>query len=200
MDINNIDSEKELLSRFAGGDETAFRTLYAKFQGKIFAFALKHTKSSLVAKEVLQTVFIKLWDKRSQVKAENNFEGYIIRITHNHILNLLRDTARDKQKLQRAYQLMQEMRDNPETDLITKELAQTYRQAIESLPQQKKIIYRLREEQALSYAAIAEQLHISPLTVKKHMAEASRMIRAYIMQHGELGTILVALELYHRLT
>lgn len=189
----DLHNEKELLTRFGQGDELAFRALYVHFQGKIFAFALKHTKSEQIAREVLQSVFIKLWEKRAQVRPDDNFEGYLVRITHNHILNMMRDAGRDRAKIKRAWTLMQEMHDNPETDLIAKELSAVYQRAIEALPPQKKIIYRLRHQEGLSHAAIAEQLNISPLTVKKHMVEASRMIRAFITKYGELGILLFAL-------
>lgn len=105
----NLHNEKELLTRFGQGDELAFRSLYVRFQGKIFAFALKHTKSDQIAREVLQTVFIKLWEKRAQVRPDDNFEGYLVRITHNHILNMLRDAGRDRAKMKHAWTLMQEM-------------------------------------------------------------------------------------------
>lgn len=198
MVTENINNEPALLQKVSAGDEQAFRTLYAHYQGKIFAFALKFTKSNDLAREALQGVFIKLWESRGNIKPDANFEGYLIRIAHNYILNLLRATARDRQKLERAYEFMQKMHDNPETALIAKELSSTYRQAINALPPQKKIIFQMKEE-ALSHAAIAEKLHISPLTVKKHLLEASRFIRNYMIQHGDIGVLIIAFRLIDRL-
>jgi RNA polymerase sigma-70 factor (ECF subfamily) len=174
------------------GNTDAFRVIYEQLQGKVFAYALRFTKSREPALDVVQRVFIKIWEKRAGIDPQGNFEGYLMRTTQHLLLNLLRDTARDQAKKEQLYQDMQRLRHEPEEYVLEKELSGIYYKAIEALPPQKKTIYRLRNESGLSYAEIAEQLGISPLTVKKHMTEAVKLIREYVQTHHEIGFILVA--------
>lgn len=173
------------------GNEFAFREVYDIFKGKIFAYAYKHTKSKDVATEVVQDVFVKLWQAKGSIDIAYNLEPYIMRITQNHVLNLMRDTARDEQKRLRIFEYVQYIQDNPEANLFAKELHKTWQEAIEQLPPQKKIIYKLNKEQSLSYSDIALQLNISPLTVKKHMSEAAKQIRDFMRLHGDLSYLII---------
>lgn len=191
--------EEELINRMVQGDELAFRKVYDYYKGKIFAYAFKHTKTKESATEVVQDVFVKLWMARTGIDTGNNFEAYLIRIAQNHIFNLMRDAARDKEKQSKVFQYIKHIQDNPEEELLAKELNKAYQEAIQQLPPQKKIIYRLKKEQALSYSDIALQLNISPLTAKKHMAEAVKQIREYIRLHDGINALVMAYYLYEHL-
>ena len=193
-------NEKELLGQMIKGDESAFRRIYEHYQAKIFSYAYRLTKSKDTAQEVVQTIFIKLWQKKGSIDLVNNFEGYVMKITRNHILNLIRDTARDQQKRDKVFHYLQTIRNNPEEELFAKELTKVYHEAIEQLPPQRKTVYRLRQEKALSHAEIAQQLRISPLTVKKHMVEAVKFIRHYVSTHGDLSYLVMAIYLHDQLS
>jgi RNA polymerase sigma-70 factor (ECF subfamily) len=180
-----------LIAPMTEGNTEAFRVIYEQLQGKVFAYALRFTKSREPALDMVQRVFIKIWEKRAAIDPQGNFEGYLMRTTQHLLLNLLRDTARDQAKKEQLYQEMQRLHREPEEYVLEKELSGIYYKAIEALSPQKKTIYGLRNESGLSYAEIAEQLGISPLTVKKHMAEAVKLIREYVQTHHEIGFILV---------
>ncbi len=182
----------DLLLQVINGDELAFREVYDLFKGKIFAYAYKHTKSKEQSAEVVQDVFIKLWQARAGINIGSPLEGYIMRITQNHLFNLMRDTARDVKKRSILFEYVQHIQENPEVDLFAKELHKTWQKAIEQLPPQKKIIYKLNKEQSLSYADIANRLNLSPLTVKKHMTEATRQIRDFMRMHSDLSYLIIA--------
>ena len=173
------------------GDAAAFRVIYERYQGKVFAYALQFTKSKHIALEAVQQVFIRIWEKKTLINPQEPFEGYLMRTTQNHLLNLLRDTARYQEKIEQLFEQIQRIRYEPEEYVLEKELADTYQKAIEALPPQKKLIYRLRQEEGLSHAEIGERLQISPLTAKKHMAEAVKMIRDYVQDHHELGFLVL---------
>jgi RNA polymerase sigma-70 factor (ECF subfamily) len=198
--LNNPAADSDttgLLIQMADGDPTAFRAIYEQFQDKVFAYAWRFTKSRHTAVEVVQHVFIKLWEKRAGIDPKDHFEGYVMRITQNHILNLLRNTARDQVKKEQLLHNMQRLHHEPEEYLLEKELTAVYNNAIEALPPQKKIIYHLRHKEGLSHAAIAEQLQISPLTVKKHMAEAVKLIRQYVATRHGISCLVIAGSLHY---
>src|SRR5437762_2311546 len=93
--------ETELLHQLIKGDEKAFAGIYEFYQGRIFLFAFRLTKSKTEAEEIVQEVFVKLWMKRENIDLEKNFASYIIRITKNLILDRLKKAALDKTIQQR---------------------------------------------------------------------------------------------------
>lgn len=195
--LSNPADTRGLLVQMAYGDAEAFRAIYEQYQDKVFAYAWRFTKSRHEAVEVVQQVFIKLWEKREGIDPAGHFEGYVMRMTQNHLLNLLRNTARDQAKKQRLFENMTRLHREPEESLLEKELTTVYNRAIEALPTQKKIIYHLRHKEGLSYAEIAEQLNISPFTVKKHMAEAVKLIRSYVSTHHGVSCLIITSSLHY---
>ena len=76
-----LPDELELLRQLIAGDAESFRKIYECYQGKIFLFALRLTKSKSEAEEVVQEIFVRLWEKRENIKVEKNFNSYILSIT-----------------------------------------------------------------------------------------------------------------------
>jgi RNA polymerase sigma-70 factor (ECF subfamily) len=189
----SLQQESELLQQLIQGDAEAFRQLYEQYQGRIFLFAYRFTKSKDAAEEVVQEVFIKLWEKREQINIEKNFASYIIRVTRNLILDGLKKAANDKKIQQQILHNMKALRDSTAEEMLNKELERLHKQAIDSLSPQKKTIYLLSREEELTYEQIAEKLGISKNTVRNHMADALQTIREYISSHPDLACLMVAI-------
>lgn len=189
----SLQQESELLQQLIQGDAGAFRQLYEHYQGRIFLFAYRFTKSKDAAEEVVQEVFVKLWEKREQINIEKNFSAYIIRVTRNLILDGLKKAAYDKKMQQQILHHMRALRDTTAEELLNKELERLHKQAIDALSPQKKTIYLLSREEELTYEQIAEKLGISRNTVRNHMADALQTIREYISSHPDLACLMVAM-------
>ncbi len=186
------DIEKELLNRLLQDDVSAFREIYESYQGKVFLFALRLTKTRADAEEVVQEVFVKLWEKRAGIQVEKNFGAYILTITRNLILDKLKKAARDKKIQQKIYHNMQELEKINVNTLIEKELRRLHRQAVDRLSPAKKTVYLLSREEELSYAEIAERLGLSINTVRNQMSDALNSIREFLSQHPDLACIVIA--------
>ena len=141
-------------------------------------------------------VFSKLWEVKNRINAESNFEGYLLRITQNHILNQLRATARDRERRAQVYAGLKNIHETPFENLASKELQAVYQKAVGQLSPQKKLVYNLRQEQCMDFSAIAEHLQLSPHTVKKHLAEAVKFIREYVQAYHSQGIVLLLCMLY----
>jgi RNA polymerase sigma-70 factor (family 1) len=185
--------ETELLQQLIEGDAAAFREIYEHYQGQIFLFAYRFTKSKAAAEEIVQEVFVKLWEKRGQIKIEKNFSAYIIRVTKNLIVDGLKKAALDKKVQQHILTHMKALRDSSAEELLQKEMERLHRQAINALSPQKRTIYLLSREEELSYEQIAEKLGISKNTVRNHMADALQTIREHITAHPDLSFVVVAI-------
>lgn len=187
-----LPDEMELLKQLITGDAESFKKLYEYYQRKIFLFALRLTKSNSEAEEIVQAVFVRLWEKREQIKIEKNFNAYILTITKNLVLDGMKKAAYHKVIQQKIYQNMQELRNTSADQLIEKELAMLHQQAVDRLSPQKRIVFMLSREEELSYEEIAEKLGVSKNTVRNQMSDSLKSIREYLAGHPGIVFILLA--------
>jgi len=89
-------NETGLLRELIQGHATAFAEIYKRYNQKIFSFAFYLTKSKDIAEEIVQEVFLKIWEKKEQIDPERDFLPYIKVITQNTVYNTLKKAKRDK--------------------------------------------------------------------------------------------------------
>ena len=187
-----LPDELELLRQLIAGNAESFRKIYECYQGKIFLFALRLTKSKSETEEVVQEVFVRLWEKREKIKVEKNFNSYILTITKNLVLDKLKKAAYDKTVQQKMCQYMQALQNTPVDQLIEKELTRLHQQAVDRLSPQKKTVFILSREEELSYEEIAQKLGVSKNTVRNQMADSLKSIREYLAGHSDIAFVLLA--------
>jgi RNA polymerase sigma-70 factor (ECF subfamily) len=170
-------NEKELLQLVVEGDEKAFRSLFDHYRNKIFSIAYRMVKTTAEAEDVVSEVFIKLWVNRRKLAGLVNFNAYINTITRNHIFNHLRRLATEEAFIKEL--LAGDTQDNDTTQRIAyNELKRILDETVNRLPPRQKEVYRLGKLEGMPYGEIASELHISRETVKFHMGEALRTIKA----------------------
>lgn len=194
--IKTNSQDYELLQQLIEGDAQAFKDIYELYQDKIFAFAYKLTKQKDVADDMVQEIFIKLWEKRDQVKVELNFGAYLKKMTQNHIFNYLKKTSLDRKLQQTLKQKLEALQNSNADELMEKELQKVYSEAIETLSPQKKLIYNLSRTGDLSYEEIATQLRISRNTVRNQMVDAIRTIREYVTRNTDIACLALAIAMH----
>lgn len=194
----DITEDNELLTKLRNGDQMAFAQVYNQYRSKMYAYACNLCKSEEIAEEIVQEVFIRIWQKREQINVGLNFNAYVKKITLNHVLNHLKKIAREKTLQEEVFSYIEVIRNTTEDKLLEKELLKTYDEAIALLPAQKKIIYQLSRNEEMTHEQIAEQLNISKNTVKNHMVEATKFIRSYVSKHGSVVCFLIAASNYFR--
>ena len=191
-----LDNEPVLLQQMIEGDTNAFKEIYEFYQGIVYAFAFRLTKTKDLAEDVVQEVFTKIWEKREQIHIEKNFGGYIRQTARNHIYNIWTRTAHDKVMLDKMSRHLQQLQTLTPDELAFRELGRMYKQAVNKLPARQKEIFILRREQELSFEQIATQLGISKNTVKNQMVSALRSIRKDIAGNEEMLIMVAALWIY----
>lgn len=190
--LPDITEDIELLKKLREGDQLAFAQIYNLYRSKIYLYACNLCKSVETAEEVVQEVFIRIWQKKEQINPELNFDAYIRKITLNHVLNHLKKIARDKVLQEEVLNYMDAIRHSTDDSLLEKELLKTYDEAIALLPAQKKLIYQMSRNEEMTHEQIAERLNISKNTVKNHMVVATKFIRSYVSKHGSIVCFLIA--------
>lgn len=186
-----LHTSKELLQRVARDDHDAFRQLFDLYADRLHAAVYNYTKSRFIAEELVQEVFIRLWDHRTQLKEIQDPTAYLYRMIFNHINTYLKRTANERRIIEKAGDWMTAGQDGTRQQLEANEMHRIINAAIDRLPPQKKIIYHLSREKGLSYQQIAEQLQLSPNTVKNHLVEAMKLLRGYLKDHALSLTLLI---------
>ncbi|ACU05882.1 MULTISPECIES: RNA polymerase sigma factor [Pedobacter] len=197
-DQPDTNDDHALLIKLRNGDQLAFAEIYNLYRSKMYTYACNLCKSTETAEEIVQEVFVRIWQKKDQINTELNFAAYIKKITLNHVLNHLKKISRDKQLQEEVFHYIATIRNTTEDHLLEKELLKTYDEAIALLPPQKKLIYQMSRNEEMTHEQIAEKLNISKNTVKNHMVEATKFIRSYVSKHRGIICFIIASSNYFR--
>lgn len=192
MPTERLHNENALLDLVAQGDESAFRVVFDHYRDAIFAFSLKVTRHESIAEEIVQDVFLKIWINRSGLGDIRNFADFLYIIARNHTFNSLRSLARERKLLIDTSADLQIAGVSTEAIIVQRDYDRLLLLAVGQLPPQQKLVYTLGRQQGLSREEIAAQLNISPGTVKVHMAQALRTLRAYFKNHPDGILLLIA--------
>lgn len=182
MRTYNPAEERRILELLAQGNAFAFTLLFDHYRGRVYAVALKFLKSPEPAEEIVQEVFLKVWAKRQDVLNVANFEAYLFTMARNVVFDFLKDLAREAVKKKDLNSILREVA-GADQSIIEDQYAKLLQDVVSQLPPQQKQIFRLARIEGLSHQAIAEQLQISRLTVKAHMAKALQTIRQNLQHH-----------------
>jgi RNA polymerase sigma-70 factor (ECF subfamily) len=170
-------NEKTILCLVAKGDENAFQELYENYRNKVFYIAWKLLRSKDNAEDVLQEIFIKIWTHKEKLPDIENFNAYLNTLIRNHIYNCLRKQANEENFILEAAK--QDINDSNLTfdTVLLHELQHKLQSAVYQLSPQQKRVFELSRLEGFTHKEIAEMMNISKETVKKHMMEASRLVK-----------------------
>jgi RNA polymerase sigma-70 factor (ECF subfamily) len=183
----------EWFKQIAGGDETAFRNLFDTYWEHLYSVALLLTKSETLAEDIVQEIFLKIWNKREELPEVKKPDSYLFIIARNHIYNVLKQQQREEQYTKHVFDWFEGAKENPESELLFKESTALLNKAVGNLTAQQQAVYKLTREQGLSYNEVAAQLNISPNTVKNHLTIALKYIREYLRHHASPTVMVIAL-------
>lgn len=178
----NPAEERQVLELLGQGDAFAFTLLYDHYRARIYGVALRFLKSRDHAEEVVQEVFLKVWTKREDMVGLLNFEAYLFTMARNVVFDFLKNLAKEVANKKDFTFIVQEVI-GADQRLIEQQYSQLLHHAVSQLPPQQKQIFRLARIEGLSHQAIADELQISRLTVKAHMAKALQTIRHNLQHH-----------------
>jgi len=163
-----------------------FSDLFRQHEHKLYTLALKLTKSDQLAKDIIQEVFLKLWDQRNQLTSILNIEAWLYRVTENKIIDFLRKASADNRLKEKIWNQLQQIVNESEQYLAAKEYNQIIQKAIDQLPPQRKLIYQLNKENGMSYLDIADELQLSKHTVKNQLSTAIKSVRNFLVRNIKL--------------
>jgi RNA polymerase sigma-70 factor (family 1) len=165
--------------------ELMFSEIFRQHEHKLYTLALKITKSDQLAKDIIQDVFLKLWDQRNLISSIINIEAWLYRVTENKIIDFLRKASADNRLKEKIWDQLQQIVNESEQYLAAKEYNQIILKAIDQLPPQRKLIYQLNKENGMNYREIADELHLSKHTVKNQLSTAVQSVRNFLARNAK---------------
>lgn len=183
MGDSNQWDESEMLRRLSAGDESAFRQVYDRYWKGVFRAARRYLRSDDLAQDVVQEVFSSVWHRRDTFEHILNLESYLITIAHNHTYRELKKWASESKHQQAYAALLDVSADNVDHALLEEQYEKLLEEAIDLLPPQQKLVFRLAKVEGLTHEAIARRLNLSQGTVKNHMVRALQFLRQYLGPH-----------------
>ena len=190
VNVNQID-EQALLLQLKNGDQRAFEILYNNYKFRIAGNLFKLLKSDDLVKEILQELFFKIWEVRTQIDPEKSFKSYLFRVAENLVYDYFRKVAKDKRLLAKIMASSSELYLHIEEDMLSKEEGQKLQQAIDLMPPQRKMVFTLCKLEGKSYKEVEEIMGINAKTISSHMLQANRFLRAYFKDSAALTISVV---------
>ena len=188
---NSIALESELVKALSKGEIKAFNDLFQIYGNRIFHFALGYLKSEADAEELVQDVFMKIWEKRSELKENLSFKSYIFTIAFNIIRkHFVKKTLTTKYFVQQVVE---------DADLSTiqyidyKSIKEAIDRLVDQLPARRKEVFTKSRFEGLSTKEIAEELGTSPKTVENQLGEALKFIRMHLGKEDLVGILFFML-------
>ncbi|MNK14775.1 ECF RNA polymerase sigma-E factor [compost metagenome] len=195
VNVNQID-EQALLLQLKNGDQRAFEILYNNYKVRIAGNLFKLLKSDDLVKEILQELFFKIWEVRTQIDPEKSFKSYLFRVAENLVYDYFRKVAKDKRLLAKIMASSSELYLHIEEDMLSKEEGQKLQQAIDLMPPQRKMVFTLCKLEGKSYKEVEEIMGINAKTISSHMLQANRFLRAYFKDSAALTISVVVSVLF----
>lgn len=178
ISMEKAELTKEVIEGIRSGNIKAFERLFNLYYLRVKNFALGIVKNTDDAEEIAQNVFLKLWMNRQTLSDHLSINSYIFTITQNEVYDLFREQHYSLVYRESLAQTVDsEIKDEIEAEYNVKEIKEIVTKTIESMPEQRRLVFKLSREQFLSNDEIAEKLNLSKRTVEKHISLALASIR-----------------------
>ena len=171
-----VTEEKVLVFYLKQGSSKAFEQLFLNYQKKLYHFCWKILKSKEESENLVQAVFMEIWENRKSIDEEKSFSGYLFKITKNKIYNSIR--KRLNEQVYCEYVTRTGYPDDFSNDgYESKQMTDIFEKLIETLPDKRKEIFLLSRNKGFTYKEIAQLLKISENTVDTQIRNALDFLR-----------------------
>ena len=184
-------TDEALVVLLNNDDERAFLEIYDRYKDELATHLVRLLHSSELAEEVLQDIFMMLWEKRHDMDASKSVPAYLYRSVINKSKNIFRKIANDNRLREEFLTYFRTANNNiVEEWMENKEIQQLLQTLLDRLPPQQKKVYMLCKLDGLSYKEVSEKLKISITTVNSHIRNANIFLKGELKNQSELSGFL----------
>lgn len=176
---------KITIQKLQKGDKHTFDRVYWTLRKPMYGLAYRYLKDAQLAEDAVQDVFLKLWLSRKELDEKKSLEGFLFTMLKNNVLNMIKS---HKRRILRQFDYAENHKkksETPEDVIFFTDTNEILNEALEQLPESKKLIFKLKRFYGFSNKEIASQLDISIHTVKSQFYRASRFLKKFILARTE---------------
>ena len=170
--------DESLVKRFASGDMKAFDSIYSTFNQKLQKFIFTLIKTEPDTEDIVQEVFVKVWENRERLKNYSSFDSYLFSIAYNTTISLLRTRMKENKYVEFIKSMQIEV---DELDFVegfnSDEMNEKLNLLIEKMPPRQREVFKMKYFQNRSYKEIAETLGISINTVENQIVKSHKFLK-----------------------
>ena len=166
----------ELVDKLRKGNVDAFDQIFKKYGDRLFGFVFKYLKSKEETEELIQDVFLKIWENRKNIKKESSFKSYLFTIAYHDICAVFRQKQIEV-KIKADFLLNKNQTVDTEDQIEYRSMLDFVDKLIEKLPEKQKIIFIKSRKQGKSTKEIAEEMNLAPGTVDNQISKALKFLR-----------------------
>jgi RNA polymerase sigma-70 factor (ECF subfamily) len=175
--------DSDILLAIRQGNERVFETVFKKHYQTLCNYACGILKDMDDAEEVVQSIFLKFWEQRQEIEINVSLKSYLYRAVHNTCLNRLKHLKIQETYRQYVGDYLENTHDSA-TDILDKvELESRIADALEKLPEQCRLIFKMSRFEELKYQEIADRLGLSIKTVENQIGKALKIMRTELADY-----------------
>ncbi|RAV29483.1 RNA polymerase sigma factor [Sinomicrobium soli] len=190
MPTDRAHQEKLLIRLLSGGNEKAFEQLFDTYRNILYKYSYSMLGSKPHAEEIVQDVFLKVWQKRETLSPELSFKSYLFTITRNRIITFLKKAAKDQELREVIFYSSRKFTDSTDLHIRETEVEKIKKEALNLLPPRRRQIFEMSRYEGKSYEEIAKELGLSKNTVRNQMSMALETLRDFLLKHKHISIIL----------
>ncbi|WP_216846776.1 RNA polymerase sigma factor [Mucilaginibacter sp. L196] len=184
-------SDHELAILLREGDNAAFTEIYDRYWEKMASYAIRLTKSEDEGADIVQEIFVSIWNRREVVEVKGTLVSYLIKSTRNLSLKYIEKNITKSHFLERLSESMKDVLSDFNDQVSLKQLQGHIDETVDKLPSKMREIYLLSRNEQLSHREIAQKLGIAENTVKKQISNALKILSSSI--NGEFSAAVAVL-------
>jgi RNA polymerase sigma-70 factor (family 1) len=187
------ETELALLKETAGGNRDAYAALYQFFLPKLYHYIYPIIRSKEDTEELLQDIFLSLWEKKEELRNVRSLSPYIFRMARNRLMNIYEHQKVQRKALNYIFQHTEESSVTAEDNYVYRQYHEVVSHALNTLTPKRRQVFEMHTQQDLSHDKIAVELSISKSMVKKQLYAAKRHVKGYLQQYAGITTIIAAI-------
>ena len=193
MEAKTVDlSSQQLLTTLRAGDITAFEMIFKTYYQPLCNYAYSFVQDRDEAEEIVQSTFLSVWEKRADLAIHTGVKPYLYAMVRNAALNVIKHEKIKQQHASVEVAVAEKSVESVTHTVMASELEDRIYKALNKLPEQCRLVFKLSRFEELKYAEIAEQLNISVKTVENQMGKALKIMREQLKDYLPLLIVLMS--------
>lgn len=186
-----ISIEKILVSKIKTGDYAAFECIFNAYYRDLIMFASKFTHDIGTAEEIVQDIFVKLWEEHESVKVNSSFKSYLLKTVQNKCIDWYRHRKIIEKHNASIMMTSSQLTYDTDSYLLHSELQEQIDDALGKLPEEISEVFRMNRYQGLKYHEIADLLGVSVRTIEVRIGKALHMLRNILREYFPIMTGII---------